>query len=955
MNHPPASTIPRKLTYRLAVMADDAPSQDKYFFLIQLLLYTHARLRVSLTVALSCVATHFAADPCAEFQACLRHAQLGRLTVDDRDDVDEVTREHNATHEQHVLNLAKYLKNAYVLAHDQQVEIIRSLKSGELVSVGSDDATRADLLALLFAWHHHALTKDLADCTIQGLANADAPPESDNPNNFKRKEVIALHRIIGRLRERDVHLDREDIRQRYQQFFDEVGTPVSAADFRSMVEEVIVNDAVRLPLLVPNWVLAPLILASQQLALQLSHSGPSPPTPFATAHAPLAAALAPFVAASAPSAAALAPFVAAPSPAPSLAATADQDADTPLPAWTISDAELLPAVLAAAQGTDLYGLDLQRQPMLLLRPSQRPLPDVTRMLCGMGSQSLAATMFSPTVPGSAAPAAPAAHMSATSMPAARQQLGSARATADALVDSIARYILSDGPYTAAQDATFLGDLLTLLKMDASQELPLTYQPVKEVFDIIRVRRPDLELLPGLLNSLSPTWPANEPSAADAPAAKKPKLDTVTDLVAHDAKTLQSLHERITQLESLVFAHARVTVGTLQVVQGRKLHPIDDLVKLVDTAERRFTSRELQDAADLLYDIVTHGPHDLGSFQFDGTPSSLRMPAASADAGRTPHFVKPSNEPTLDSHSDVNDFFVKYELYSSIARIPPAERINRALLCIKSAAVVNQWLAYVRDLQHTPTWQEFQDQIRLYTNGHCTADKALDSLSQCVQGGQPMDKYIAKYTRLVSLAALDTKSSFVIRGFVRGIADDSIRTILNDGPAHNQLWDSLSAVTARAAKLATAKFGGKPASSTRTAFTPRKHHDTPSHKKWQRKPYGKGFRPRADRLNKLVNESVTQSVNAAMESFAQQPAYQLPPQPAFQPMAAPAMHMGYGGGSGYNGSGRGGYNPRGAYRRSRGGRDKRNYQDDQQQRKPRGDGDGAAGGSGAGGHRSRYSA
>ena len=173
---------------------------------------------------------------------------------------------------------------------------------------------------------------------------------------------------------------------------------------------------------------------------------------------------------------------------------------------------------------------------------------------------------------------------------------------------------------------------------------------------------------------------------------------------------------------------------------------------------------------------------------------------------------------------------------------------------------------------------------------------------------------------------------MIRGFVRGIADDSIRTILNDGPAHNQQWECLSAVTARAAKLATAKYGGKHSTFNSRPF--HKKHSTPTtskpfQKKWQHKSNAKPAR-RADTINKAVQQAINAALedgtipqpNMAAAMLPQPQPYQPQPYPHY--MAAPAMHMGYGGGR------RGGRGQWNGARGKRAGRGKRDQQEQQQE-------------------------
>jgi len=924
-------------------MAEDAPPETVYMYLLQLMRFYRVKvLRVTPQAAVACLRVALAdvAEPVV--RDALRILEQERITTAPGQPVARYAKEHNDHYESALEDLCRFLVESFKLAQAQQREIVDKLSAGD-IAPADEEPTRLDLVAIFSAFIHHDVCKDVFDICLKIFANAEAPSPEEDFNNFRRVEVIAMCAAIASLRKNDPQLDDDAIKDKFRSLFEEVGTPPTVADFQGVLEEVIAHDAVRLPLFVPNWLLAPhmLIPRAPHFTQQVPHFGPSLHLPSSTVPAPRVAAFAPFAAASAPFAAAFTSPSAA--HAPSLAACAPSAADAPPHVWPMTDAELQQATLAAAHGVGSYSADFLRQPLLLLRPSAQPMPDVMRLLSGTGTQQFPCTLYSPTISELEAPApfspAPGGHMSANSMPA-EPQPGSARATADALVDWLARYILSTGPFTPAQDATFVEKAMQLAKLQEGQELSLTYNAVCQLFDVVQVRRPGLELLPGLQKVLSPKWPGSC-TVDGAPEAKKAKVATVNDIVTEEIKAMHVLqrhhHKDFDDSKAVVCGSVRVMLALLQMVQGRKLHDLKDVAARLDTKERHFASDDLRDAADILYDMVQG---NMGAFAFGGTPlAASPLPAAPADAMRTSsHFVKPSNEPVLDSHTDVNDFFIKYDLYSTIAKIPPAERIARALLCIKSSAVVNQWLAYVRDLQHTPTWLEFQQQIRLYTNGHCAADKALDSLSQCVQGGQPMDKYIAKYTRLVSQAALDSKSPFVIRGFVRGIADDSIRTILNDGPAHDQQWDSLSAVTARAAKLATAKFSGKPSTSQPRSFSFQKKHNSstsahnkPFHKKWQHKSNGKPFR-RADTIKKEVKQAINAAIEDGTLATPQHMAAAMVPQPYHQPF----MHGGYNNGGGHGGGKRGNWTqPRG----KRGGQDKRQQREEQQQPQQQADGAG----------------
>lgn len=287
----------------------------------------------------------------------------------------------------------------------------------------------------------------------------------------------------------------------------------------------------------------------------------------------------------------------------------------------MSDAELRQAALAAAQGITSYNVDFMRQPLMLLRPSAQPLPDVMRLLCGVGTQSFPDSLYSPAVSELGAHAAlspaPARPMSATSMPAAPQP-GSARATADALVDWLARYVLSTGPFTAVQDATFLEKALQLAKLQEGQELPLTYNAVCQLYDIIRVRRPDLELLPGLKLALSPRWPGSC-TPDGAPDAKKAKVASINDILAEEIKLVRALqradHQELDNAKAVIHAAVRVMLAILRLVQGRKIHDLKDVADRVDSTENRFSSADLREAADILFDMVQG---NMGSFEFGDT-------------------------------------------------------------------------------------------------------------------------------------------------------------------------------------------------------------------------------------------------------------------------------------------------------------------------------------------------
>ncbi len=868
-------------------------------------------------------------------KAALQTVARGRIELDKDPELPVATfaLERNDEFEAALETLCRYCVEAFALAQQQQLELMDVLTSGNV-----DD--RLELAAYILAYWHHEVVKDTSDIFVQAFANQHAPHPPVDPNVFRRAELVAMLRMIANYRKADVKLDIDAIKTACSELLAQVSSPFSVPDFRAWIEEALDRGVVQLPMFVPNWLLVPhlAVPTPHPHAAHMLHSN-LPGTHTLTASAPLQAALALHPAAVAPLAAP-APSAPAAAPAPSMAAGA-RSAAAPF-TWYAPEATVTQALTAAAEGRDLYSIDLLRQPLLLLRSSAQPMPDVLRLL-RHGAAHLHDTLFTPSAslcsaPSSSAafaPAAPAHAAHQPAMPALAATLNNnAVATADALIEYMACYILSSGPYSPEQDAKFRDAAVEAAELQESGKLPVTYDVVVKLFNIVRVRKPTLDLLHGVELFLGPSWPAPDrtPTAGDGqPEPKRARATSIEDVVADQAAKVErgelaDVHRQLKGLGALGVALARAMVAIQAVMQGRMVNNASE--HLIDTRQTPLATPEQNEAADTLFEMAQG---NMGSHIVKGTPFTPPSATAPAQPSRAAtHFVKPSNEPTLDSHTDVNDFFVKYELYSDIARIPAAERINRALLCIKSAAVVNQWLAYARDLpDRTPTWLEFKEQIRLYTNGHCTADKALDSLALCTQGGQPMDKYISRYTRLVAQAALDSKSPFVIRGFVRGIADDSIRTILHDGPGNGQPWESLSAVTARAAKLATAKFNGKHSSNhsprTPSFLKKRNKHDSgrPFHKpKWGSKP-NKFPRRHADNITNVANQAIATAIQNGTLA-APQPA----PLPAMHPyhMAAPAMHVAPYGGHYGGGRGRG----RGGRHRGTRGSGRGNQQEEQQQ-------------------------
>lgn len=230
-----------------------------------------------------------------------------------------------------------------------------------------------------------------------------------------------------------------------------------------------------------------------------------------------------------------------------------------------------------------------------------------------------------------------------------------------------------------------------------------------------------------------------------------------------------------------------------------------------------------------------------------------------------HHIKPGNEPTLAANStNVTDFFTRIELWFDLAHIrDDAERIKRAVLNVKSSTITTQWFSHANTLSHPPTWEYFKEKINVYARGHAARAKALDSLSSCVQGTGTIDSYIARYNRLVADAGLPLTDVQVIKGFLRGISDSTLRTVLARTSDHNP-WTSLDALTDAASNLVVdGGIGRRPKQQQNT--NPRSSHaktgvtgrDKPRHDKdkshgaaaAQHRGRGRGFKRRGGSSNK----------------------------------------------------------------------------------------------------------
>ena len=167
--------------------------------------------------------------------------------------------------------------------------------------------------------------------------------------------------------------------------------------------------------------------------------------------------------------------------------------------------------------------------------------------------------------------------------------------------------------------------------------------------------------------------------------------------------------------------------------------------------------------------------------------------------------KPSNEPMLkNGNTNVTDFLNRTEKYFALAHIPHNEWIDRALLNITSSDVSNRWETFAASQPEPPSWQTFKQQIMIYTRGHSSQYKALDSLATCTQGSSSIDEYITRYSQLVTMAAQNSNDAHIIQGFIRGVYDDTFRMMISlDQDA--QPWQSLTSVQNYASQLAVIRY------------------------------------------------------------------------------------------------------------------------------------------------------
>jgi hypothetical protein len=167
--------------------------------------------------------------------------------------------------------------------------------------------------------------------------------------------------------------------------------------------------------------------------------------------------------------------------------------------------------------------------------------------------------------------------------------------------------------------------------------------------------------------------------------------------------------------------------------------------------------------------------------------------------------------------DVVDFFDRAEMYYALTGTPAHQWIPIALLSIPTRNVSKRWFAHATTHPAKVTWADFKEQISIFARGHSVRSRALASLSHCTQQTDTVDKYITRYATLVSTASEDCAAPHIIQGFLRGMTDATLRTMLTHAP-DGSAWTSLLALQNQASILAVSRYPTDPAPARTPAQT-----------------------------------------------------------------------------------------------------------------------------------------
>ena len=113
------------------------------------------------------------------------------------------------------------------------------------------------------------------------------------------------------------------------------------------------------------------------------------------------------------------------------------------------------------------------------------------------------------------------------------------------------------------------------------------------------------------------------------------------------------------------------------------------------------------------------------------------------------------------------------MYYTLTGTPVHQWIPVALLNIPTRNVSKRWFAHAATNPTQVSWPHFKEQISIYARGHSARTRALANLATCTQNADTVDKYITRYSTLVSTASQDCTAPHIIEGFLRGMSDATL--------------------------------------------------------------------------------------------------------------------------------------------------------------------------------------
>ncbi len=424
----------------------------------------------------------------------------------------------------------------------------------------------------------------------------------------------------------------------------------------------------------------------------------------------------------------------------------DQHTDTFT--WTVSKDAIISGMRAVANGTDIASLDLARQKFLIVRhPDITDEPVLLKHALQQHDDMLA------SLPHTAA--APA-------------QLAYAEGLVQRITALLASKLQHSEPWTVLQDATFKVKVVEAAALEASTGLPITPACVEAILKLVAVYLPDKVVMG---NVLLAAMNQQLQLPADSPPAQVPDsgMEVYKQVVEHKLSALgarlNDANARSAAIQQCFVAFLAFLAGKNADLSGVQPIPINERTSEEDRRQIEGLNNLRERFQEITENVEGGSAPQPTTSELLGLRLSTRTaaPVASGPAPGTPSTTvkldtKPFAEPTLDVHGDPNDFFTRIELVFDMNHTPLDQRITRAVLKIKSTVITSQWFQYVNAAKRPVTWQEFKEQILLYTRGHNIGLKAMDNLSSCVQGFSSVDAYAARYSKLVVLLERTDRAS-----------------------------------------------------------------------------------------------------------------------------------------------------------------------------------------------------